>query len=171
MTSALPDLLCRCAIAATLLLAGAPAAAQTRTDKTVLMPQDPRARKSQEEFGYSNAVIAGDLIFLSGIVAGAPPGTSDLTAAFDRAYQHIGRVLNSAGASYDDIVDITTYHTDIGAQFDTYVKVHKKYVKAPYPAWTAIGVSRILGGGITEIKVVAKRTTAAAGASGSSGKE
>jgi enamine deaminase RidA (YjgF/YER057c/UK114 family) len=162
MTSALPDLLCRYAIAAALLLTAAPAAAQTRTDKTVLMPADPRARKAQEEYGYSNAVIAGDLIFLSGIVAGAPPGTSDLTAAFDRAYQHIGRVLNSAGASYDDIVDITTFHTDITDQIDTLAAVQKKYVRAPYPAWTAIDVDRLLpDDGLVEIKIVARKPAAA----------
>ena len=162
MTPALPDLFCRCALAATLLFAAAPAAAQTRTDKTVLMPADPRARKAQEEFGYSNAVIAGDLIFLSGIVAGAPAGTTDLAAAFDRAYQHVGRSLNSAGAGYDDIVDITTYHTDIAAQIETFAAVHKKYVKAPYPAWTAIDVDRLLpDDGLVEIKIVARKPVAA----------
>ncbi len=157
MDSDFKRLFCHSALALAVLVTAGHAAAQTRTGSTVLMPADPRARKAQEEYGYSNAVIAGDLIFLSGVVAGTPPGSSDLTGAFDRAYQHIGRVLTSAGASYDDIVDITTYHTDITAQIDAFAAVQKKYVKAPYPAWTAIDVDRLLpDGGLVEIKIVAR---------------
>lgn len=154
----LPDLLCRSALALTLATPAIPAAAQTRTDTTVLMSDRPGGRESQNEYGYSDAVIAGDFIFLSGIVAGLPPGSADLSAAFDRAYQHIGRILDRAGAGYDDIVDITTFHTDITAQIDAYAAVHKKYVQAPYPAWTAIDVDRLLpDGGLVEIKIVARK--------------
>lgn len=112
----LPDLLCRSAVALALLATAVPAAAQTRTETTVLMSDRPGGRVSQNEYGYLDAVIAGDLIFLSGIVAGLPPGSADLSAAFDRAYQHIGRILSRAGAGYDDIVDLTTFPTDITAQ-------------------------------------------------------
>jgi hypothetical protein len=43
------------------------------------------------------------------------------------------------------------------------VAAHKKYVKAPYPAWTAIDVDRLIPErGITEIKVVARRPAPAA---------
>jgi len=162
MTSALPDLVCRCALGLAVLLTAAPAAAQTRTDTTVLMSDHPGARKFQDQYGFSDAVVAGDLIFLSGIVAGAPPGSTDLTPGFERAYQQIGAVLKRAGASYDDIVDITSYHTDITAQIDAYAAVQKKYVKAPYPAWTAIDVDRLLpDGGLVEIKIVARKPPAA----------
>jgi enamine deaminase RidA (YjgF/YER057c/UK114 family) len=42
------------------------------------------------------------------------------------------------------------------------VAVKKRYVGAPYPAWTAIGVSRLIpGSGLTEIRVVAMRRPAA----------
>jgi enamine deaminase RidA (YjgF/YER057c/UK114 family) len=70
--------------------------------------------------------------------------------------------LKRAGAGWDDVVDMTSYHSDVEAQIETMALVHKRYVKAPYPAWSAIGVARILGGGITEIKIVAKRPAAAA---------
>jgi hypothetical protein len=39
--------------------------------------------------------------------------------------------------------------------------VRKHYVQAPYPAWTACGVAKILGGGISEIKVVVRQPIAA----------
>jgi enamine deaminase RidA (YjgF/YER057c/UK114 family) len=139
------------------LIAG-PAAAQTRSAETVLMSEDPRGRAFQDQYGFSDAVIAGDLIFLSGIVAGQAPGETTLQPGYERVYKRIGRILERAGASYADIVDVTSFHTDITAQIDAMAEVHKKYVGTPPPAWTAIDVDRLLpDGGHTEIKIVARR--------------
>ena len=150
-------------IAATLAIVPfGPADAQTRSGTSVLMAESERGRQFQEEYGFSDAVIAGDTIYLSGIVAGLAPGETDMKAAYDRVYRHIGSILKRAGASYDDIVDMTSFHTDVEAQLKPMSQVHKKYVTAPYPAWSAIGVARILGGGITEIKITARRPQAAA---------
>jgi enamine deaminase RidA (YjgF/YER057c/UK114 family) len=150
------------ALAATAVAnAPSPAAAQTRAEQTVVRPADPGARKFQDQYGYSDAVIAGDTIYLSGIVAGLPPGDTDMAAAFDRAYRHIGAVLKRAGADYGDIVEITSFHTDVNAQIEVMSAVHKKYVQAPYPAWTAIDVDRLLPDtGIAEIKIIARKRAA-----------
>ena len=135
--------------------------AQARANGTVLMSENPGARQSQENWGYSDAVIIGDTIYLSGIVAGTRPDEKDLTPAYERVYRQIGAILKRAGASWDDVVDMSSFHTDVEGQIETMAAVNKRFVKAPYLAWTAIGVSRILGGGITEIKVVAKRPVSA----------
>jgi enamine deaminase RidA (YjgF/YER057c/UK114 family) len=140
---------------------GGPAAAQTRSQSNVLMSESERGRQFQEEYGFSDAVIVGDTIYLSGLVAGTRPGETDLKPAYDRVYKHIGAILKRAGAGYEDIVDMTSFHTDVEAQLKPMSEVHKTYVKAPYPAWTAIGVAKILGQGITEIKITARRPTAA----------
>jgi enamine deaminase RidA (YjgF/YER057c/UK114 family) len=136
---------------------GGPADAQARKDATVLMAESERGRQFQEEYGFSDAIIVGDTIYLSGIVAGTAPGETDMKPGYDRVYRHIGAILKRAGASYDDIVDMTSFHTDVEAQLKPMSEVHKTYVKAPYPAWTAIGVAKILGNGITEIKITARR--------------
>jgi enamine deaminase RidA (YjgF/YER057c/UK114 family) len=137
------------------------AAAQTRTNQTVVMAEHPGAREFQQRYGFSDAVTAGDLIFLSGIVVGARKGDNDIAGAYDRAYQDIGDVLKRAGASFDDIVELTSYHTDVTAQFEIMSGVHKKYVKAPYPAWTAIDVDRLIPDeGFTEIRIVARKPAA-----------
>jgi enamine deaminase RidA (YjgF/YER057c/UK114 family) len=149
------------ATAATSLVA-APAAAQTRTDSTVLMSESERGRQFQEEYGFSDAIAVGDTIYLSGLVAGMAPGETDMKPAYDRVYKHIGAILKRAGAGYGDIVDMTSFHTDVEAQLKPMSEVHKTYVKAPYPVWTAIGVAKILGNGITEIKITARRSAAAA---------
>ena len=141
---------------------GGPAEAQTRTGANVLVAESERGRQFQEEYGFSDAVIVGDTIYLSGLVAGMAPGETDMKPAYDRVYRHIGAVLKRAGADYGDIVDMTSFHTDVEAQLKPMSEVHKTYVKAPYPAWTAIGVAKILGNGITEIKITARRPQPAA---------
>lgn len=135
-------------------LIAAPAAAR-EADK-VLMTEHPQGRAFQEAVGYSDAVTAGDTIYLSGVVAGLAKGETDLAPGYDRAFKMIAATLARAGASWDDVVDITTYHTDIGAHIDGFVAVKNKYVKAPFPTWTAIGVSRLYEPtAVVEIKVVA----------------
>jgi enamine deaminase RidA (YjgF/YER057c/UK114 family) len=140
-----------------------PALAGERQRSTVLMSENPQGRKFQEEWGYSDAIVAGDSIYLSGIVVGQRGGES-LEAAYERTYGQIGAILKRAGASWDDVVDITSFHTDVTAQMPAIVAVHKRHVKAPYPAWTAIDVDRLIpDGGITGIKVVARRPGGARG--------
>jgi enamine deaminase RidA (YjgF/YER057c/UK114 family) len=147
-----------------LMLPATPAPAQARQEATVLMSDSPGARKFQEEWGYSDAVVTGDTIYLSGIVIGLAEGETDMEAAYERGYRLIGSILKRAGASWDDVVDITSFHTDVTAQMPAIVAVHKRHVKPPFPAWTAIDVDRLIPErGITEIKVVAKRPSNKAG--------
>lgn len=153
------------ALAASLaaVLSSTTAGAQARTDETVLMSPDERARAAQDRYGYADAVVAGDLVFLSGVVAGQAPGETNLTPAYERVFRQIGAILERAGASYADVVDVTTYHTDITAQIDAYAEVQRRVLGSPPPAWTAIDVDRLLpDGGITEVKIVARRPAAAA---------
>ena len=138
------------------------AAAQTRQQATVIMSADADERRFQEEWGYSDAIVAGDTIYLSGVVVGLREGETDLEAAYERTYARIGNILRRAGASWDDVVDITSYHTDVVTQMPAIVAVHRRHVTAPFPAWTAIDVDRLIPErGITEIKIVARRPAAA----------
>ena len=150
------------AFAGMTMMVAIPAVAQTRTSSNVLVAESERGRQFQAEYGFSDAVIVGDTIHLSGLVAGMAPGETDMKPAYDRVYRHIGTILKRAGADYGDIVDMTSFHTDVDAQLKPMSEVHKNYVKAPYPAWTAIGVAKILGNGITEIKITARRPAAVA---------
>jgi enamine deaminase RidA (YjgF/YER057c/UK114 family) len=137
--------------AATLTLAGA------RQDAKVLMSSDPALLKIENEWGFSDAVVTGDTIYLSGVVAGVREGETDLQLGYTRAFERIGAILKNAGASWDDVVEITTFHTDLTTQMPAIAAVKNHYMKAPFPAWTAIQVSRLIPpNGITEIKIVAK---------------
>lgn len=143
---------------AMLILVGAtPALAGARQDAKVLMPEDPQARKLFEDWGFAEAIVTGDTIYLSGVIVGLRQGENDLQAAYARTFDRMGETLKRAGATWDDVVDMTSYHTDLTVQMPAITSVKHRYIKAPFPAWTAIGVSRlILDRGITEIKLVAR---------------
>jgi len=141
--------------------APAPAAAQARQQGTVIMSENEGERAFQERLGYADAVVAGDTIYLSGVVVGQRDGES-LESAYARAYARIGDILRRAGASWDDVVDITSYHTDVNAQIEAMAAVQRRHIRPPFPAWTAIDVDRLIPDrGITEIKIVARRPGAA----------
>ena len=140
-----------------LLALPAAAHAGARQEATVLLSQNPEERKFQEDWGYADAVVTGDTIYLSGVVAGPRPGETDLTLGYDRAFKRIGAILQRAGVSWDDVVDITSFHTDLTTQMPAIVAVKKRYITGAPPAWTAIQVARLIPDtGITEIKMVAK---------------
>jgi enamine deaminase RidA (YjgF/YER057c/UK114 family) len=139
------------------LLLSSLAHAGARQDAKVVMDSDPEGAKYQAQWGYASAIRVGDMLYLSGVVAGVREGETDLTLGYSRAFERIGETLKSAGASWDDVIDITTFHTDLTTQMPAIVAVKNRYIKAPFPAWTAIQVARLIPtNGITEIKIVAR---------------
>lgn len=119
----------------------------------------PSSQRAYDELHFSPAMRAGDFIFVSGVVAGMradDTGEAAMEQSFDRAFRGVASVLEAAGADWNDVVEITTYHTDLPAQFPVFSRVKDRYVGEPYPAWTAIDVDRLLPDqGIVEIRVTA----------------
>ena len=149
--------LAACLVATT--FAASPAAfAGARQDAQVLMAPDAGERKFQQAWGYADAVVSGDIVTLSGVVAGVRPGETDLKLAYTRAFERLGAILQRAGVSWDDVVDITSFHTDLATQMPAIVAVKNQVIKPPFPTWTAIQVARLIpDNGITEIKIVARK--------------
>ena len=81
------------AMAGALLALPAAASAGSRQQATVLLSEDPDSRKNQQDWGYADAVITGDTIYLSGVVAGLRPGETDLKLPYERAFSRIGAIL------------------------------------------------------------------------------
>ena len=149
---------------ALLLLALPAPLAAAPDDVRVLMSEDEEERRFQDQLGYADAVVAGDTIYLSGVVVGQREG-EELEAAYERAYRKISAILARAGASWADVVDVTSFHTDVNAQIGAMAAVQKRHMAGRIPAWTAIDVDRLIPDrGITEIKIVARRPAAAAAA-------
>ena len=138
-------------------MAAVTAAPHGRSTFEVTMPTEPRLLKVQQDLGFAEAVVAGDTVYLSGVIAGQQPGEDTFEPAFERAFLDIQDRLGRVGATWDDVVQMITFHTDLAAQMPTFVKVKKRYVRAPFPAWTAISVSRLASSnGVAEIQVTAK---------------
>ena len=107
---------------------------------------------------YSAAIRSDDLLFVSGQVGSRDDGSPapDFEAQVRLAFANLEATLRAAGCGFDDIVDVTTFHTDPARQFDTVLAVKDEiFPHAPYPAWTAIGVTWLAGFDF-EIKVVAR---------------
>jgi len=111
-----------------------------------------------EAHGYSAAIRSDNLLFVSGQVGsrddGSPePGFGDQVRL---AFANLEATLRAAGCGFDDIVDVTTFHTDPENQFETIMAVKSEiFERAPYPNWTAIGVNWLAGFDF-EIKVIAR---------------
>ena len=69
--------------------------------------------------------------------------------------------MAAAGCTFDDVVDVTTFHTDPATQFETVMAVRAAEIGVPpYPNWTAVGVTWLAGFDF-EIKVIARIPDAA----------
>ncbi|HGG8779187.1 RidA family protein [Enterobacter hormaechei] len=111
-----------------------------------------------EEHGYSAATRSGDLLFVSGQVGSRSDGTPepDFAAQVQLAFDNLQATLAAAGCTFDDLIDVTTFHTDPENQFPVIMEVKKLvFPQPPYPNWTAIGVNWLAGFDF-EIKVIAR---------------
>ncbi len=111
-----------------------------------------------EAHRYSAAVRSGDLLFVSGQVGSREDGTPEpvFEDQVRRAFANLHAVLAAAECSFDDVVDVTTFHTDPEAQIGTVMAVRAAEIgEPPYPNWTAVGVNWLAGFDF-EIKVIAR---------------
>lgn len=138
------------------IAAGHAGEAESESGRQVIVPE--QWKNSYDSLHYAPAVRAGDWLILSGVVAGLAPDETDADqeAAFARAFDAIGVILNEAGADWDDVVEIITYHTDLPMQIADFGAAKDRYLKEPYPAWTAIDIDRLYPDrGLVEVKITA----------------
>ena len=65
-------------------------------------------------------------------------------------------MLQAAGCGFDDVVDLTTFHTDPANQMKTVAAIRAEaFSGPPWPNWTAVGVTWLAGFDF-EIKVIAR---------------
>ncbi|PHR24832.1 MAG: hypothetical protein COA37_03540 [Hoeflea sp.] len=148
----------------------------------------PALQGVYDNWHFAPAVVANGLIFCSGIIGTSPDGEApagdglagaeattaetsnelaalmavrDPEAQFATAFEALRAILQAAGADLADLVEITTYHVDMSRHMDAFMRVKDRYIEAPYPAWTAIGVAKlIVPGGLMEIRAVAQASHA-----------
>ena len=127
---------------------------ESRTWSPVALPAGVRPPVG----AYSPALVAGDLVFVSGQVP-VDAGTGELVGKTVEAQTravlaNVARVLGYAGATLADVVSVTAYLADIG-DWDAFNAVYREHFEPPYPARTTVGAH--LHGFLVEINVVARR--------------
>ncbi|MPZ12512.1 MAG: RidA family protein [Kiloniellaceae bacterium] len=131
------------------------------THREAIFPADRHAL--YEAHRYSAAIRSGDLLGVSGQVGSRPDGSPepDFERQVQLAFENLTAVLKAAGCTLQDVVDVTTFHTDPESQLETIMAVRDRFVgAAPYPNWTAVGVTWLAGFDF-EIKAIARIPTAA----------
>ena len=106
---------------------------------------------------YSQAVHAGDTVYLSGQIPLDPKTMKivegDFEAQARRVFDNLRAVCKAAGGDFDRVVRVTVYLTDL-ANFAKVNEVMSQNFKEPYPARAAIGVASLPRGSLVEIDAV-----------------
>ena len=106
---------------------------------------------------YSQAVRAGDTVYLSGQIPLDPKTMQivegDFEAQARRVFDNLRAVCKAAGGDFDRVVRVTIYLTDL-ANFAKVNEVMAQNFKEPFPARAAIGVASLPRGSLVEIDAV-----------------
>ena len=106
---------------------------------------------------YSQAVRAGDTVYLSGQVPFDPATmqlvTGDIEVQARRVFENLKAVAEAAGGSLGHAVKLTIFLTDL-ANFAKVNEVMSQNFKEPYPARAAIGVASLPRGSLVEVDAV-----------------
>ncbi len=128
-------------------------------DKKVIYPKNSEAY--YRDWGFSPAVESNGFIFVSGCTGTRPDGSvpDDIEEQTHLAFQRIKKSLDEAGVGFESIVDLTSYHIDLGEHLETFIKIKSNYIPESFPAWTAIGVSELASkNALIEVRVIARTT-------------
>ncbi|WP_200939034.1 RidA family protein [Rhizobium sp. Leaf311] len=111
-----------------------------------------------ERAGYAPAVRFENLVFCAGQVGRDTNMNviNDPEKQFEACWDNLATVLSAAGCSFEDVVEMTTYHVGLQQHIHTFRKVKDRIFPRGTCAWTCIGVSELAHPGLlVEIKVVA----------------
>jgi len=119
---------------------------------------------------FPHARRVGDLLFLSGIgprrrgsreIPGVTLDDQGRVMAYEietqtrAVFENVRWVLEDAGASWDDIVDVTVFLTDMHADFATFNRIYAECVSGPQPSRTTVEVGSLPTPIAVELKVIA----------------
>lgn len=134
---------------------------------SVILP-DANAKRAYDNFRYAAVRRVDDTLYISGVVIGPREGEKRDAEAFKqqvhRGFQRLQAILKSAGATFEDVVMINSFHVWEGPNFEgtkdqhfaLFEEVADTYLKPPYPAWTAVGTTGLLGtNSIVEVQLIA----------------
>jgi len=129
------------------------------------------SQKAPEPVGlYPHARRVGNLLFLSGVGPRARgtkkiPGVEldengailsyDIETQCRSVFQNVRWILEDAGSSWDKIVDVTVFLTNMKDDFATYNRVYAEYFRENPPCRTTVEINRLPTPIAIELKVIA----------------
>lgn len=118
------------------------------------------AKMAYEASHFAPAVWDGETLRCSGSV-GIDFSTftvpDDPKTQFTLAFEALPIILGEAGLKISDITEMKTFHVDMSKHMEVFVAVKDDFIKEPYPAWSAIGVSELAMGALVEICINARK--------------
>ncbi len=106
---------------------------------------------------YSQAVVAGDFVFLAGQI-GTDPKTGNLAegveAQTEQALKNLEAVLKASNADFAGVVKTTIFLADMN-DFARVNEVYARFLKTPYPARATVQVARLPRDARVEIEMTA----------------
>ncbi len=124
--------------------------------RDIILPDEDR--DLYERLHFASAVRAGPLLLCAGQIGVDSEGRvpNEPQEEFRNAWRGVGRVLEEAGLGYEHIVEYTTYHVGLHAHLEAFMAVRDEFIRPPWPAWTAIGISELaVAGARVEIRAIA----------------
>ena len=137
----------------------------------VIMAEVIKTENAAKPLGaYPHARRVGNLLFLSGIGSRSAidnniPGlvqdeegniiSYDIEAECHSVFANVKAVLEASGSSWNKIVDVTVFLTNMKADFPTYNKVYGEYFKDVEACWTTVEVKSLPTPIAIELKVIA----------------
>ena len=106
---------------------------------------------------YSQAIVAGGLVFTAGQV-GLDPATGKVVDGLDaqvtQALNNTRAVLTAAGVEVTDIVKVTFFLTDMST-FGAVNAIYERFLGSHRPARSTVGVAALPGGALFEVDAIA----------------
>ncbi|MBL8263976.1 MAG: RidA family protein [Xanthomonadaceae bacterium] len=126
------------------------------TTRDVVFPAGRQALYERNR--YSPAIRSNGFLFVSGQVGSREDGSPepDLAKQVRLAFRNLNAILEAAGCTFEDVVDVTVFIVDPDKNFETAWNIVPEFWgEAPHPTLTGIGVTWLYGFQF-EIKVIAK---------------
>lgn len=119
---------------------------------------------------YPHARRVGNLLFLSGVGPRQPgretiPGVTlaadgtiqayDIEAQCHSVFANVKTIVEASGSSWDQIVDVTVFLTNLAADFETYNRIYAEYFQDNSPCRTTVGIDSLPTPIAIELKCIA----------------
>ena len=128
----------------------------TDITKNRILINPPGTEEFYNTWQFSQAVRAGDIVWLSGQIGvdknGRAGGSVEEQARL--AFENLKAVLAEAGGTLADVVELVTYHVSMD-DLHTFAAVKAEFITQDFPAWTVVGVTALA---LPELLVEVKAT-------------